>query len=161
MEYLITPEEVGVLSRPISQHIDHQQITAYITEVEQLIIRPKLGDFLFGEVKKNPTDYHVILEGGSDDYGQVCGGLKKALAYYTYARIVKDGATIATRFGAVEKTDEYSMRIEQDRKDAIYRECTQMADAYLEEVVKYSKKQGWVSDSEAGGIRSTVYIIGE
>lgn len=161
MEYLITPEEVGTLSRPISQHIDHQQITAYITEVEQLIIRPKLGDYLFGAVKKNLTDYRVILEGGSDDYGQVCGGLKKALAYYTYARIIKYGATIPTRYGAVEKTDEYSVRIEQERKDTIYRECTQMADAYLEEVVKYSKMQGWVSDSEAGGIRSTVYIIGE
>lgn len=158
---MITPEEVGLLARPISQHIDHAQLSAYITEAEQLIIRPAIGDYLFGNVKVNTEYYGIILNGGKDVYGNVCGGLRKALAYYVYARFIKEGATIATRFGAVEKTDEYSARIEQDRKNEIYRECTAVADTYLQEVVAYAKTRGWMTANKVGRIRKTAYVIGD
>lgn len=158
---MITPEEVGLLARPISQHIDHAQLSAYIAEAEQLIIRPAIGDYLFGNVKVNTEYYGIILNGGKDVYGNVCGGLRKALAYYVYARFIKEGATIATRFGAVEKTDEYSARIEQDRKNEIYRECTAMADTYLQEVVAYAKTRGWMTANKVGRIRKTAYVIGD
>lgn len=161
MDLIITPEEVGALSRPISQHIDHAQISAYITEVEQLIIRPALGDYLFGEVKNNAVYYHILIHGGKDAYGNICGGLRKAVAYYTYARIIKQGATIPTRFGAVEKTDEHSVRMEQERKDNIFRECSNIADAYMMEVVKYAKARGWTQASKASVIRRTAFVIGD
>lgn len=157
MDLIITPEEVGVLSRPISQHIDHAQISAYITEVESLQIRPNLGASLLADIKANADKYSCLLN-GSDG---VSGGLRKAVAYYVYAKIIKQGATIATRFGAVEKTDEHSVRMEQERKDNIFRECSNIADAYMMEVVKYAKARGWTQASKASAIRRTAFVIGD
>lgn len=154
---IITPEEVGVLSRPISQHIDHAQISAYITEVESLQIRPNLGASLLADIKANADKYSCLLNGGDS----VSGGLRKAVAYYVYAKIIKQGATIATRFGAVEKTDEHSVRMEQERKDNIFRECNNIADAYMAEVVKYAKARGWTQAKKSSAIRRTAFVIGD
>lgn len=153
---IIQPEEVGILARPISQHIDREQIASYITEVELLIIRPMLGSLL-PAIKANPQDYEVILHGNDE----LSGGLKRAVAYYTYARYIRYGGTIATRWGAAEKTDEYSVRLEQDRKNAIYRECCNIADAFMREVVDYSRDNGFLTTSSIGRTRRSVYIIGD
>jgi hypothetical protein len=157
MDLIITPEEVGLLSRPISQHIDHAQINAYITEVEALQIRPNLGASLLADIKANADKYSCLLNGGDS----VSGGLRKAVAYYVYAKIIKQGATIATRFGAVEKTDEHSVRMEQERKDNIFRECSNIADAYMMEVVKYAKARGWTQARKASAIRRMAFVIGD
>lgn len=157
MDLIITPEEVGVLSRPISQHIDHAQISAYITEVESLQILPNLGASLLADIKANADKYSCLLNGGDG----VSGGLRKAVAYYVYAKIIKQGATIATRFGAVEKADEHSVRMEQERKDNIFRECSNIADAYMMEVVKYAKARGWTQARKASAIRRTAFVIGD
>ncbi len=160
MDVIITPEEVGALSRPISQHVDHSLLQAYIDEVVQLNIRPTMGA-LFARLR----DYPTMLVGGVDKDGcEVAGGVKKAAAYFVYAKVIKQGATIATRFGAVEKTDEYSVRIEQERKDAIARECTATADAYMQEVLTYAKAKGLIGC--CGGVevpqrRRTTYVVGE
>lgn len=155
---MITPEEVGALSRPISQHIDRAQILSYITEVEQLIVRPTLGEELYNNIRTNQQGYEVLMNGGEG----VSGGLRKAVAYHVYARIIKQGATIATRFGAVEKVDEYSYRIEHDKKDAIFRECSNIADAYMAECIKYAKEKDMQDGGDvASSIRRTAYIVGD
>ena len=156
MDLIIQPEEVGILARPISQHIDREQISSYIMEAELLIVRPMLGGFLT-TIKEKPNDYEVILNGGEE----LAGGLRRAVAYYTYARYIRYGGTIATRFGAVEKTDEYSTRLEQDRKNAVYRECCNIADAFMREVVDYSRDNGFITTSSIGRTRRSVYIIGD
>lgn len=120
-------------------------------------IRPNLGASLLADIKANADKYSCLLN-GSDD---VSGGLRKAVAYYVYAKIIKQGATIATRFGAVEKTDEHSVRMEQERKDNIFRECNNIADAYMAEVVKYAKARGWTQASKASAIRRTAFVIGD
>lgn len=161
MDLIIQPEEVGTLARPISQHTDREQLVAYITEVEQLQIRPTLGGVLYNKLKRTPEDYEVILSGGIDSFGEVIGGIRTAMAYYVYARIIRDGGTIPTRWGAVEKTDEYATRLEQEQKNTIYRECSNIADAYMKEVVRYAKHKGLLSSSGIGETRRTTYVIGE
>lgn len=156
MDLIITPEEVGILSRPISQHIDHAQISAYITEVEALQIRPNLGASLLTDIKANADKYSCLLNGGDS----VSGGLRKAVAYYVYAKIIKQGATIATRFGAVEKTDEHSVRMEQERKDNIFRECNSIADAYMADVIACARGRGWLCDIGNTTTRLGSYIVG-
>ena len=160
MDLIIQPEEVGTLARPISQHIDREQLVAYITEVEQLQIRSALGGVLYSNIKQSPSAFDIILNGGIDEAGEVSGGIRKAMAYYVYARIIREGGTIATRFGAVEKTDEYSTRLEQERKNAIYRECNNIADAYMVEVVNYAKAQGWMNEQGVNSTRKMAYVIG-
>lgn len=160
MELIIQPEEVGILARPLSQHIDREQLVAYITEVEQLQIRSALGGVLFSEIKQSPSTFDIILNGGSDEVGEVSGGIRKAMAYYVYARVIREGGTIPTRWGAVEKTDEYATRLDQEQKNTIYRECNNIADAYMAEVVNYAKAQGWIDAQGANPTRRMAYVVG-
>ena len=160
MDLIIQPEEVGTLARPISQHIDREQLVAYITEVEQLQIRSSLGGVLYSNIKQSPSSFDIILNGGIDEVGEVSGGIRKAMAYYVYARIIREGGTIATRFGAVEKTDEYATQIEQERKNTIYRQCNNIADVYMVEVVNYAKAQGWMDEQGANSTRNMAYVVG-
>jgi hypothetical protein len=161
MDLIIQPEEVGTLARPISQHIDREQLVAYITEVEQLQIRSALGGVLFSNVKQSPSAFAIILNGGIDEFGEVSGGIRKAMAYYAYARIIREGGTIATRFGAVEKNDEYATRLEQERKNTIHRECVNIADTYMAEVVRYAKAQGWMTTEGNNPTRRMAYVVGD
>lgn len=157
MDLIIQPEEVGLLSRPLSQHISHAELTSYITEAEQMIIRPALGDDLFSAIKSEPNKYEVLLNGGDG----ICGGVRKALAYYVYARYVKDGSIRTTSSGVVMKTDEYATNIEQERKNSIYRDCMSIADTYLQEVVNYANAHGMMAQGEVGATRRTAYVIGD
>ena len=93
--YLITTDEVSKLARTMSVHIDTEKIETYIRESENIDLKSALGDTLFLDVKDHPDNYSELLNGGS--YNAKCGGkrffvgLKTALAYYTYARMVKNG----------------------------------------------------------------------
>lgn len=161
MDLIIQPEEVGTLARPISQHTDREQLVAYITEVEQLQIRSALGGVLFSNIKQSPSAFAIILNGGIDEVGEVSGGIRKAMAYYVYARVIREGGTIPTRWGAVEKTDEYATRIDQEQKNTIYRECNNIADTYMAEVVCYAKARGWLTSEGLNPTRRMAYVVGD
>lgn len=102
-QYLITTDEVSKLARTMSVHIDTEKIETYIRESENIDVKSALGDALFLDVKEHPDNYSELLDGSS--YDVECGGrcsfvgLKAALAYYTYARIVKNGDGSVTRLG--------------------------------------------------------------
>lgn len=140
-QYLITAEEVSKLSRDMSIHLDDSKIETYIRESENIDIKSALGDALFLEVKEHPEKYNILLNGG--EYDSECGviqsfvGLKTALAYYTYARIVKNGDGNVTRFGFVNKESEYSSRQDIQEKVMAYNDTFSIADRYLKECVQY------------------------
>ena len=98
---LITTDEVYKLARTMSIHIDTEKIEAYIRESENIDLKSALGDALFLDVKEHPENYSELLNGSS--YTIECGGkrsfvgLKTTLAYYTYARIVKNVSKYSTK----------------------------------------------------------------
>lgn len=140
-KYLITTDEVPTLARSMSTHIDSEKIETYIRESENIDIKPTLGDTLFLDIKEQPQNYSLLLEGGA--YEKNCGekrlfaGLKTALAYYTYARIIKNGDGNVTRFGFVNKDNEYSSRPDFKEKVMAYNDAFSMADRYLKECLRY------------------------
>lgn len=140
-QYLITTEEVSKLSRDMSIHLDNSKIETYIRESESIDIKSALGDALFLDVKAFPEKYDILLNGG--EYDSECGikrsfaGLKSTLAYYTYARIVKNGDGNVTRFGFVNKDSEYSSRPDIKEKVMAYNDTFSIADRYLKECVLY------------------------
>lgn len=140
-QYLITVEEVSNLSRSISIHLDDKDIEVYIRESENIDMKNALGDELLIDIKNNPDKYNILLNGG--EYESECKGkrtivgLKSALAYYTYARMVKNGDGNVTRFGYVEKNDEYSSRPDMKEKVIAYNDAFNIADRYLKECVQY------------------------
>lgn len=128
------------LARPCSA--DEDIIQKFIEEAELNDIRPRIGSSLFQEIINNNTEkYELLLNGG--EYQDKCGpiryfvGLRKALAYYTYARIVKNGSDIVTRYGFVDKTDQYSSNSEFKIRHQAYSDAFSIADSYMKECLNY------------------------
>lgn len=148
MNTIITPEEARQLGRPIGKVSDNK-ILAFITEVEQTIIRRKLGDSLYAKLTRGDTldeTYTLLLEGG--EYEDKCGnyhilnGLKTAIAYYVYAHNVRTGDYESTRYGMVIKDNEYSTPITPKERDTIANSATEVADSFLKECIEYCIDKG-------------------
>lgn len=144
-QYLITTLDVSSLSRGMSVHVDEDKIETYIRESESIDIKSALGDALYLDVKENPEKYELLLDGGM--YEDKCGekkifmGIKTALAYYTYARIVKNGDFNMTRYGLMQKEDEYSSRPDIKEKVMAYNDAFSIADRYLKECVRFLEEK--------------------
>ena len=169
-QYLITAEEVSKLSRDMSIHLDDSKIETYIRESENIDIKSALGDALFLEVKEHPEK--LDTETIPNLYTFDAKKLKerhistKELAYYTYARIVKNGDGNVTRFGFVNKESEYSSRPDIKEKVMAYNDTFSIADRYLKECVQYLNdcKNDFPLYNGGGKLKAnrTVYrIIGE
>lgn len=90
------------------------------------------------------NQYKLLLEGGQwvDQNGRrnLLTGVKTALAYYTLARIVRDGNIQATTYGAVVKDDQYSTDPERTERQRQYRELFSQADSYMAEALTFITK---------------------
>ena len=154
----------------MSVHIDTEKIETYIRESENIDLKSALGDALFLDVKEHPDNYSELLDGSS--YDVQCGGrrsfvgLKAALAYYTYARIVKNGDGSVTRLGFMSKDNEYSSRSDFKEKLMAYNDAFSVADRYLKECVRYlnDNRESFPLYRGNGGLtanRVTCRILGE
>ena len=155
-EHLITTKEVSYLSRDMSSHVDEEKINTYIRESEDIDIKSALGSALFVDMKEHPEKYELLLNGGT--YTE--------LAYYTYARLVKNADGNLTRFGFVEKGNEYSNNAEFKKQLMAYNDAFSIADAYLKECVMFltESKKDYPLYKGNGGIkakRTTYRIIGD
>ena len=124
MTHLITTTEIRTLGRPIGKIAD-DKLNAFITEAEQLHIKPILGDDLYlkllkeveetDESKRDP-DRKMLLAGGSyyTDEGteneeiHSFMGLKVVISYFVYAQNLMVGDIESTRYGSVIKNGDYS-----------------------------------------------------
>nr|DAG34415.1 MAG TPA: hypothetical protein [Caudoviricetes sp.] len=169
-QYLITTSEVALLSRTMSMHIDDEKIETYLRESESIDIKSALGDALYLDVRENPEKYEVLLDGGvyelESGKKKLLTGLKTALAYYTYARIVKNGDTNVTRQGFIQPENEYGSRPDFKEKVMAYDDAFSIADRYLKECVLFlnEKSDEFPLYKGKGKIKAnrTVYrVIGE
>ena len=149
VRHLITIEKIKQNSRFISKHIDDKRIEVCIEESERLDIKPQLGDTLFLSITEWIEDsenedfpnYSVLMNGGiyENRLGQKIefAGLEATLCYYAYARLVKTNNFSLTRFGFVEKTDQYSQQADLKERLATEKDARSIADAYMFECFKY------------------------
>lgn len=171
--HLITPTDVIALSRNNSQSVNVKDIEVYIDEAEQLDVKPTIGTALYIRLLDdtgNKEDNKKLLYGGQ--YTSCCGnismfaGIRKALAYYVYGRMVKNGGRTVTRYGYVEKQGDYSSRVEyKERLDAA-NDATLVADSYMKETLNYIEQSGVYDEyvSCNRGMRNrrvTIKVIGE
>ena len=163
--HLITPEVLRKKGRPIGK-VSNEQLEAYIAEVEQMFIKPTLGDelflaLLFGNYDEEDMRYRILLDGGTyREEEKVCGcvekpviedyeeediqpdtrqimGLRAAISYFVYAQNIMTGDFQSTRYGMVVKENEYSSHLSsKDRSDA-YNNALEVANNYLRECVAY------------------------
>lgn len=141
MNNIITAEEVSIYGRPVST--DKTTLDSTIREVEAEDIRPRLGDAMYTALINGLSDdrFLVLLEGGdwTDKAGRIryCMGLKRAVAYFVYARVIRDGNIQATRYGSVVKNTEYSAEPAIRERRRQYEEFFATADRYLKDCLIY------------------------
>jgi hypothetical protein len=147
--HIITPEEIGALARPCT--IDEDVAYNYIEEAEMQDIKPIIGDALFFDIADNQSKYEQLLDGGMyENKGEKRGfaGLKRTLAYYSWARLVKSGINHLTRFGYVAKNDDYSHAVDWKERQAAYNDAYAVADGYMNECLAFLKAQGLINSNE-------------
>lgn len=171
--HLITPEDVFALSRNNSGQLNPREVETYIDEAEQLDVKPTIGTALYLRLLKNTGNTEsnrALLYGGNytTSFGEpsMFAGLRKALAYYVYGRIVKNGGRTATRYGFVEKRDEYSYQVDYKERLNIANDATLVADSYMKETLNYIESSGLYPEYKSchGGMKNrrvTIKAIGE
>lgn len=160
MDHIINPRDSATIGRPISANTDEDKINAYITEAEQMNIKPVLGDSLFLSILEKGEDderLKLLLSGGTytiDSHVFTFAGLKKAVAYYVYAKYLMVGDFNATRFGITMKEDGYSSHISSADRSNAYSDTLEVANCYLQDCVEYCKRKG-LMPGRAGSPKST------
>lgn len=147
--HIITPEEVDILARPCTA--DEDVALNYIEESEMQDIKPIIGDALFFDVANNQDKYKELLDGGMyEAAGQEYGfaGLKRTLAYYAWARMVKCGTHHLTRYGFVNKNGDYSQSVEWRERQAAYNDAYAVADGYMRECLAYLTAKGLMKSQD-------------
>lgn len=162
MEHIITPDEVKTLGRPIGKHVDNEKLIAYITEAEQMCIKPALGEILFLRLLKEGESndvYKTLLNGGeytvADEQVRTFIGLKVALSYFVYAQNVMSGDFQSSRFGTVLKQGDYSQGISSKERSDCYNNALEVARHYLSECVAFCKAKNLLNNGKSRGIVST------
>lgn len=132
----ITPQDISLLARPC--YADEAKVLAYIYEAEQNNIKPKIGDDLFLRLKDGENS--LLLEGGTYEKNgkrYQLNGIKKALAYYAYSRLLESGSVNLTRQGVVNRRSDDANAVNEDNIIKISRETYAIADRYMQEIIDY------------------------
>lgn len=138
-EPMIQTFEVGELARECES--DDATILRFIREAELNDIRPTLGDSLYMAIKSAPEEFVTLLNGGTFEG---CGaversfvGVKTALAYYVWGRLMKASPYKLTRFGVVVKNDDYSHQPDWKERQVAYNDAFSIADRYMKDCLDY------------------------
>lgn len=138
---LITREDIDRECRPCNAQ--DALVDRCIEEAQNLDIIPAIGaDWWLRILDRNDDAVATLLwEGGI--YRDTCGnahifaGLRKALLYYAYGRIVRSSGGVATRFDFVVKADQYSDSADLQAKVQAYNEAFANADTYKAQCLAY------------------------
>lgn len=148
MDNLTTSAEIRLLCRPITTNFKDGTIETYISEAEQIDVKPLLGEQMYIDLSEAQTgtsltpEQILILNGGVytvNDRKYVFGGLKKAISYFVYSRLIRNADGTLASFGFVNKELNESSRPELREK--LYAADNAMAtgNTYLNEVLQYIK----------------------
>lgn len=172
-EHLLTVEEFRSLARPTSKHIDEEEVCSFIRECEDMTIIPAIGYDTYEKLLSDDLsdEEKVLLDGGTWVQGIVgrcngqnglrrkCSGLKTALSYFVYAKMIQSDGSIVTRTGAMRHNDEYASHIED--KKGRYNEVMNVAEEYLSGCLQYWKSVKSEDVHPVRGSRVHIHAIGD
>ena len=141
--YLITYNEVFELTRKMSAHIEKDKIDSFIREAENMDLKPVLGDSLLIAVKRDSTAFAALWNGvlykTSTGEEKSFEGLKSALAYFTYARFVRNSDGNVTRTGFMVKDNEHSARASDAERQRAWNDVHAIGEKYLRDCMDFVK----------------------
>lgn len=178
MTHLITTTEFSALARPVSIHLDTDEINKFIDECENVYIIPAIGYDHFNAIMESDPfvdmdadfDVRILLNGGAfsrsacgcnDTTLDYCVGLKKTLSYFVYARMGRADGSIVARSGYMRHRDQYGDHVPTDKKQ--YDDVMTTAEQYLASCVRYLQAHALTCGSikPVRGTRATIKAIGD
>lgn len=175
-EHLINVAGFRELARPTSVHIEQVELEKYIEECEDMYIIPAVGLTWFktlcgDDIDDTMTEEYTLLNGGDwtdDSCGcdttteKRCYGLRKALSYYVYGRMIQNDGSIMTRTGLMRHNDEYASRDDDKNRVRKYNEVIQVAETYLSTCLDYLNHiTGDCKTRKVRGRRLQIHAIGD
>lgn len=164
--HILTAEQFRALARPTSTHLETDIVDAYINECEDVYIIPAIGVALMGDLllyvqdranttEQNPVDpnplFDALLDGIDYEPSNGCGcpadgmrlcyGLRKALSYFVYGKMMLDDGLTLTRSGNIQHLDEYGARMAQQQRINRYNDVLNTAKMYLDSVLQFIKSE--------------------
>ena len=138
---LVSKDDINKECRPCNAQ--DSLVDRCIEEAQNLDIIPAIGADWWMRVlnRDDDADATKLWDGGV--YEDSCGnshifaGLKKALLYYAYARVVRSSGGVSTRFDFVVKADQYSDSADLKAKVQAYNEAFATADGYKVQCLAY------------------------
>ena len=140
---VITVDDIAAI-KPISDNIDSaKRIMPYVIEAQDLDVRPFLGEPLFyafieGVLASPQVEIYADLLNGKeyvkDENTIYFDGLKTVIAYFAYARFLKNQSTQVTRFGVTKKITDYSEPVTDEKIADLSGEARSNAMGYLAQV---------------------------
>lgn len=166
--YLITVDDIAQ-TKELSRNTNiEKKVKSAIQEAQEFDLRPVLGDELYLDIlSKEPEDFGIykdLVNGCTYEYsGRTYqhDGLKKALIYYAYARIIPTLEENATATGFVQKTNEFSNPLSEKRIASKVGQAVSGAQVYQARAIDYLNRKssdfelwrGNVTETKTGGIR--------
>lgn len=127
--------------RDISRNLSPERIEPFIEEVEHMYVVPAIGAERYEGLTNGSIADDILTDGGYYTKGtkHLCYGLKKAIAYFAYARICKNNGLNVTAYGITQKTSNYSSPTPDNQISEVVEEATKMGNLYLQSCVDYLK----------------------
>lgn len=178
---LITVEQFRALARPTSVHLDEEEVTAYIRECEDEHIIPTIGwknfkaatgvcvwdatfdDTFVPDLFLDGGEWQEVVskKGEEETVLHYCNGIRKALAYFVYAKLLRADGTIISRSGSMRHRDDYSDHVD-DSKLKQYNDTMSLAEMYLAGALLYLRDKAKDKQVKpARGTRAHIHAIGE
>lgn len=168
MDRLITLSQFRDLVRPSSIHLDEACVMSFVDEAVTAYVLPVIGYEIYKDAcSDDPISgmadgfvKDVFVNGGewmstgcacAEDIGaQWCSGLRKAVAYLAYARMMRADGAVVSRAGLMHHRDEYADHVATDKQ---YQDVMTMGETYLGECAKYLK--AFSLDTRINPVRQT------
>lgn len=134
--------------RQIANNLDPVKLTPFIKEVETAQVRPLLGAKLYKELDEGVKTDDILLDGGYyNNDNNFCEGLKEAVAYLVYARMLPSQQMTVTAYGVVQKTGEFSNKVDEANLNREVQHANQLGEQYLQSCVNYLR---WKNEIPCG-----------
>lgn len=123
------------------------QIGKIVVDAERADLETEAGEDIYALSEADlTTEEHKFLYGGyyTDDCGKerYISGIKEALCYFAYARLVRNAQINVTRYGVVTKLGEESEPTSQARIAATAADALNIGKAMLADALRYWRKYG-------------------
>jgi hypothetical protein len=128
------------LCRPISAHYKTDRIDMFIPEAELIDVKDQIGEQLYITLLDFGTTYQELMDGGIYEVAEkkyIFKGLKSAIAYFVYCRLIRNSDGQLTPYGFVNKDTDVSQRPELKERIAAASEAKEIGQAYLNECLQY------------------------